>query len=612
MNHHCFRVSLLKVGMAFAAIFFLASARAQAQPKPSDQDKQITEIVCGILQKHHLSTPEINGELSKRLFNRFIKSLDPAKLYFTKSDVDEFKKQETNLDDQLRAGSIDFAYQVFAKYLTRLEERQKLIEEFANAKHDFTANESMDTDYDKLDFASSADELRERWRKRIKFDLLLQRIAEKPLPEAEAKQKVLDRYKGQFKLAKQIDSADLLELYLTTLTTSIDPHTNYMSPATLDDFEIAMRLNLDGIGAILRYENGYTIIVEIVPGGPADKDGRLKPDDKIVGVAQGNNEFVDTVDMKSRDVVKLIRGSRGTKVQLKVLPVGKFEPVVYELTRQKIEMKSQEARGEVVEQGKKPDGTPYLMGVIDLPSFYADFSGRDRKSCAEDVRKILKDFEAKKVDAVVLDLRRNGGGSLGECLALTGLFIDEGPVVLVKGARGREQLNDPEKGVVYGGPLVVLVSRFSRRASEILAGAMQDYGRALIVGDYATHGKGTVQRIIELGGATRSKMGALKLTIQQFYRVNGDSTQSMGVLSDIVIPSLSEYSAPKREGRRFRTGVRQSQKRGSFQSQHGPRRARKTPSRSFPANGSTNLRSSPNWPRTSNSFRHGRLANRCL
>ena len=275
-------------------------------------------------------------------------------------------------------------------------------------------------------------------------------------------------------------------------------------------------------------------------------DNRVsKPEDKIVAVAQGNGDFVDTVDMKSRDVVKLIRGSRGTKVQLKVLPVGKLEPVTYELTRQKIEMKTQEARGEVVEQGKKSNGTPFLIGVIDLPSFYADFSERDRKSCSEDVRRILKEFEAKKVDGVVLDLRRNGGGSLGECISLTGLFIDEGPVVLVKGPRGREQLDDPEKGVVYGGPLVVLVSRFSASASEILAGTLQDYSRALIVGDQATHGKGTVQRVIDLGGPSRSKLGALKLTIQQFYRVNGESTQSMGVLSDIVIPSLSEYAAPK-------------------------------------------------------------------
>ena len=531
--------------IAVAAGFLLAPAPSPAEPIPNNQDKLIAELVCGYLQKGHLNSPEINDEISKRLFHRFIKSLDPAKLYFTKSDIEEFKKHETDLDDQALKGDIQFAYQVYAKYVARLEERQKLIEELVAAKHDFTANESMDTDYDKLDYAATPEEMRERWRKRIKFDLLLQRIAEKPVPEAEAKQKVLDRYKGLLKRSKQMDNSDLIELYLTALTTSIDPHSTYMSPATLDDFQIAMRLNFEGIGAVLRPENGQTTIVEIMPGGAAAKDGRLKPDDKIIGVAQGDSTFVDTDDMKLRDVVKLIRGPSGTKVRLKVVPVGKLEPVIYELTRQKIEMKSQEARGEVVEQGKKPDGKPYLIGVIDLPSFYADLGGDtgSGKSCTDDVRKILKEFESKKVDAVAIDLRRNGGGSLGEALSLTGLFIDEGPVVIVKGPRGKQVLNDPEKGLVYSGPLVVLVSRYSASASEILAGALQDYGRALIVGDVSTHGKGTVQRMIDLGGTSQQKLGALKLTVQQFYRPNGDSTQAIGVKSDVVVPSLSEFAA---------------------------------------------------------------------
>jgi len=290
-----------------------------------------------------------------------------------------------------------------------------------------------------------------------------------------------------------------------------------------------------------------------VPGGAAAADGRLKPNDKIVAVAQGDGEFVDIVDMKLRDAVKLIRGKRGTKVQLKVVPVGKIDPIVLELIRRKIEMKSQEARGEVIEQGKKADGTPYRVGVIDLPSFYAEMGfgggrGQDAKSATEDVRKLLKDFESKKVDGVILDLRQNGGGSLTEALALTGLFIDEGPIVQVRSSDGSVKgKNDPEKGVVYGGPLMVLVSRFSASASEILAGALQDYDRALIVGDTATHGKGTVQTVIDLSSQIRGdnapKLGALKLTIQQFYRVNGDSTQVRGVGSDIVIPSLSEYLA---------------------------------------------------------------------
>jgi carboxyl-terminal processing protease len=532
-----------------AAGLGLAPTSARAEPTPTRNDRLVCQFVCEYLKRGHLNTPEIGDELSKRMFKRFLKDIDPGKLYFTKSDVDEFKKDETELDDMVLKGDLTFPYKVYQKYLERLTERQKLIEEFVKADHDFTVKEALNTDYDALDYAKTDEEMRERWRKRIKFDLLLERIATKPVPEAEAKQKILTRYQGQLKRWKQVDNHDLLEIFLTDLTTSVDPHSTYMSPATLDDFAIAMRLNLDGIGAVLKSDNGQTIVVEVVAGGAAAADGRLKPNDKIIAVAQGDGNYVDIVDMKLREAVKLIRGPRGTKVQLKIVPVGKIEPVVLELTRRKIEMKSQEARGEVVEDGKKADGSPYRIGVIDLPSFYADLDrGPDAKSATEDVRKILKKFESQKVDGVVLDLRHNGGGALTEALALTGLFIDEGPVVQVKGSDGRvEHQNDPEKGVVYGGPLMVLCSRFSASASEILAGALQDYGRAVVVGDSSTHGKGTVQRVIDLSDRIRGegapKMGALKLTVQQFYRVNGESTQCQGVLSDVVIPSLSEHVA---------------------------------------------------------------------
>jgi carboxyl-terminal processing protease len=537
-----------------AGLFFL-TARTPAEPVAGKQDRLIAQMVCGFLQQGHLNRPEIGDEVSRRLFRHFLKDLDPAKLYFLQSDIDEFKKQETELDDMLLQGDLSFAYKVYERFIARVAERQKLIEELVNASHDFTAKESMPTDFATIDYARNTDELRERWRKRIKFDLLMERVAEKPIPEAEAKKKVLERYQGVLKRFKQLDNSDLLEIYLSDLTTSIDPHSSYMSPATLDDFDIAMRLNLDGIGALLRSENGHTIVAEIVPGGAAAVDGRLLPNDKIVGVAQGDGKFVDTVDMKLREVVKLIRGNRGTKVQLKVVPTGKIEPVIYDLTRAKIELTNQEARGDVVEDGKKADGKPYLVGVIDLPSFYADPKGakNEAKSATEDVRKILKDFESRHVDGVILDLRRNGGGSLKEALALTGLFIDQGPVVQVKGSQGKVQhQDDPEKGTVYAGPLVVLVSSFSASASEILAGALQDYGRALIVGDTATHGKGTVQAVIDLGNQLQTdpppKLGALKLTIQQFYRVNGDSTQSRGVISDIALPSLTELVAtPEKE-----------------------------------------------------------------
>jgi carboxyl-terminal processing protease len=533
--------------MAFAGMI-LVNARVSAEPTLTKEDPAVARMVCEFLKRGHLNKPEINDEVSKRLFAKFVKGLDPTKSYFLKSDIDEFKKHETDLDDQLLGGDLSFPYAVYERFVKRVGERQKLVGELVADKHDFTVNESLDTNYDKMDYPKNDDEVRERWRKRVKFDLLMERVAEKPVPEDEAKKKIITRYNSLLKRWKQVDHADLLEIYLTDLTTSIDPHSTYMSPNTLDDFAIAMRLNLDGIGAVLRSENGQTTIVEVVPGGAAGKDGRLKPNDKIVGVAQGDEKFVDAVDMKLQEVVKMIRGARGTKVQLKVIPVGKIDPVVIELTRQKIELKSQEARGDIIEDGKKADGKPYKIGVIDLPSFYADTEGKkeDRKSATEDVRRILKEFNSKNVDAVVLDLRRNGGGLLTEAQALTGLFIDQGTIVQVKGSSGKvQQKVDPEKGTDYDGPLVVLVSRFSASASEILAGALQDYGRALIVGDSSTFGKGTVQTVIDLGGQIPGenppKLGALKLTIQQFYRPNGDSTQARGVTSDVVLPSLTEH-----------------------------------------------------------------------
>jgi carboxyl-terminal processing protease len=536
--------------LAVVACMLLVPVRVWAEPVPGEQDRLVVQLVCEFLRRGHLSRPKIDEELSRRLFTRFLKDLDPARLYYTKNDIDEFKKEETELGDQVLKGDLSFPYKAYARFVQRFTERLKLVEENVNASHDFTVKEYLNTDYDKLEWARGDDELKERWRKRIKFDLLLERIAKKPVPEAEARQKVLTRYQGLLKRWKQLDNYELMELYLTDLTTCVDPHSNYMSPPSLDDFEISMRLHLEGIGALLRSENGQTIISEIIPGGAAAADGKLKTNDKIIGVAQGDGKFVDVQDMKLRDVVKLIRGNRGTRVQLKVLPAEKLEPVIYELTRRKIELQAQAARAEVVEDGKKEDGTPYRIGVIDLPSFYSDRGDKDgdTKSSAEDVRRLLKELKAKNVDGIVLDLRHNGGGSLAEALALTGLFIDRGAVVQIKDYRGTvSHKDDPERGTVYAGPLMVLVSRLSASASEILAGCLQDYGRALIVGDVATHGKGTVQTVIDLGDQLQAsappKLGALKLTIQQFYRVNGESTQKAGVASDIVLPSKTEHLA---------------------------------------------------------------------
>jgi carboxyl-terminal processing protease len=541
-----------RAALALAALVgaLFVQVRSSAEPTPGKYDRTVTQLVTEILHDGHLKQPEIGDQLSERLFKRFLKSVDPAKLYLLKEDFEEFKKQETQLDDMLRNGDLSFPYHVYQRLLQRMSERQKLIEEWIDAKHDFTAKEYFETDADKVDYARE-DELRERWRQRIKFDLLLQRVGQKPLPEAEARKKVRERYQSVLRTWKQLDNFDLMEAYLTSLMECVDPHGGYLSPNTVEDFDIALRLKLEGIGARLRTASGHTVVMEIVPGGAAAQDGRLKANDKIIGVAQGDGKFTDVIDQKIRDVVKLIRGPKGTKVDLKVLPAGKLEPVVYTLVRKQVELTEQQARYEIIEDGKKADGTPYRIGVIDLPSFYGD--GRPSpRSATEHVRRILKELTAKGVDGVILDMQRNGGGLLNEAVSLSGLFIDRGPIVQVKGSNAPvRRLDDPEAGAAYDGPLVVLISRFSASAAEILAGSMQDYGRALIVGDTATHGKGTVQAVVDLSqqmtGPGAPKLGAMKLTIQQFYRVNGDSTQNRGVAADVVLPSLSEHIATPEE-----------------------------------------------------------------
>jgi carboxyl-terminal processing protease len=409
----------------------------------------------------------------------------------------------------------------------------------------------MVTDPEVATYARNESEAREMWRKRIKYDLLVQKTDK--IEGQEARDKLHRRYHSFARRMHQIDTDELLEMYLTSFTTAYDPHTTYMSPSSLENFEIQMRLELDGIGAALQSVDGYTVVGKIIPGGAADKDGRLQPEDKVIGVAQGEDgEMVDVIDMKLSDVVDMIRGKRETVVRLKVQPAAGGEPKVYDITRARIELKDSEARSEVIEAGRKTNGQAYKIGFIDLPSFYMDMEGArkrlpDFKSTTRDVRKILENFQEKQVDAVILDLRKNGGGSLTEAINLTGLFIDEGPIVQVKDADGNVQhYDDLEKGVAWNGPLVVLTSKFSASASEIFAGAIQDYGRGLIVGDHSTHGKGTVQSLLDLGRQlfrlpNAPKLGALKLTMQQFYRPNGDSTQNRGVLADVELPSITTH-----------------------------------------------------------------------
>ena len=533
-----------------AASLLLTARQTPAELQaPPEADHHVTKIVTSLLRDEHLSKRPLGDEISRRAMDMFLKHLDPMKVYFFKSDVDEFSKSRELIDDYVRNGDVTFAYRVFNRYLQRLEERVAHVDPLVDMEHDFTLDEDMIVDGDEQDFPIDEAEARERWRKRIKYELLF-RKADGLEPE-EAKKKIKRRYENLLKLRKQTNSNELLEIFLTAVTSSFDPHTTYMSPDTLENFHINMRLNLEGIGAALRLDDGYTVVTKIIPGGAADKAGQLKPEDRIVSVGQDEDgEMVDVMDMKLSDVVKLIRGRADTVVRLGVQPADGNETKEYKITRAKIELKDSEARGVIIDHNAGADGRPLKFGVIDLPSFYMDMTGARRglqnfKSTTRDVRLILQDFNAKGVDCVLLDLRQNGGGSLTEAINLTGLFIDEGPVVQVKDADGRIQhYDDPDRGMVWSGPLVVLTSKFSASASEILAGAIQDYRRGIVVGDEATHGKGTVQSLLDLGQQILRvpdppNLGALKITMQQFYRPNGDSTQKRGVLADISLPSLT-------------------------------------------------------------------------
>lgn len=519
----------------------IAQAREFGNTRPAD--RQVSRRIAKIMEDDHLSARPLDDTISERAFNQYIKNLDPMKLYFLQSDIEEFSTWREDFDDQLKEGKFEIAFGIYKRFLKRIDERVDMAMKWIDAEHDFTIDEEMVTDRDEMRFAASEEEANERWRRQIKYNLLVERANKES--KIDPKEKLRKRYASFARRMKQTDNDDVVEAYVSAITTSFDPHTSYLSKGTFENFLIEMRLELEGIGATLQStDDGYTVIKRIVPNGAADKQGELKVEDKIVAVGQGeDSEPVDVTGWKLDEVVKLIRGKAGTIVRLSVFSEKDAEVRNIRIVREKIELEDQAASGTIFEDGG------YKIGVIDLPSFYADMSGGDDgASTTADVRKILDDFNAKGVDALVLDLRRNGGGSLREAIDCTGLFIDRGPVVQVKDAYGRIQVHEDEvRGMSWAKPMVVLTSKFSASASEILAGAVQDYGRGIIVGDETTHGKGTVQSLVDLDRLffntqqTKNTFGALKITMQQFYRPNGDSTQKRGVLADIVLPSISQH-----------------------------------------------------------------------
>ena len=553
------RSAILRVAcIGLATCILASSATAQEFGKPTNDSKRVARIVSQLMDQH-LSNRKLNDAISERALDMYLKNLDPQKVYFLKSDVDEFKQNwNTQLDDMLKSGNYAAAFAIFERFKQRIAERVELANRLIDEDHDYTVDEEMVTDRDLIDYAETEQEIEDRWRKRIKYNLLVFQNDDDDESSATTKtpeERLKNRYRAFGKRMTQFDNDDVIEMYITSITTSFDPHTTYMSKSSFVNFQINMSLELEGIGATLQStDDGLTVIRRLVPGGAADKGGKLKVEDKIVAVGQGTEgEMVDTIDMKLDDVVDKIRGKAGTTVRLAVMSPGSGDIKTIPIVRERIELKDSEAAGVVFDVGEKGNGSPYKIGVIDLPSFYTDMQARaqnkkDYKSTTRDVRKILNDFNEQNVDAVVLDLRRNGGGSLSEAVDCTGLFIDRGPVVQVKNPYGTiEQLNDRDAGMAWEGPLVVLTSKFSASASEILAGAVQDYGRGLVVGDSSTHGKGTVQtmlNLMEILLQTRDAgpdLGALKITVSQFYRPNGDSTQKRGVLSDVTLPSITDH-----------------------------------------------------------------------
>jgi carboxyl-terminal processing protease len=538
--------NFLRRSVALLPGLMVVALAAQPILAKSD-DEQIALSVGRLLEEGHYTHHPLDDEVSKKLLTGYLETLDFSHLFFTQKDVDAFTaKYGTTLDNAILNGDLKPAHEIFDVFQKRVEDRVKKIKELVKQPMDFKTNDTVLLSRQKAPWPKDDAEADELWRKRIENELLQEKLAEHPI---EPGPKLIERrYDRMLRSVHEEDSDEQVKLFLDALAQAYDPHSEYLSAADLKNFSINMGLSLVGIGAMLRSEDGYAKIESLVAGGPAQTSGRVKVGDRITAVAQGTKEFVDVRDMRLDKVVEKIRGKKGTRVRLLIIPANATDPAerkTVELVRDEIKLKDQEARADIILK-KDRNGEPVKLGWLTLPSFYADMDSH-KKSTTKDVLALLHRLKKEKIAGLVIDLRRNGGGSLEEAIALTGLFIKSGPIVQTKGANERVIIsNDPDSGIAYDGPLVVLTSRQSASASEIFAAALQDYGRAVIVGDQSTFGKGTVQTILEIGrftsllGSRNQEDGALKLTIQKFYRVAGGSTQLHGVSSDIVLPSLTD------------------------------------------------------------------------
>lgn len=500
-----------------------------------------------LLEEGHYTRQKLNEEVSKKFLQTYLELLDFSHLFFTQEDVDALTaKYGNSMAGDVLLGTLKPAYDIYGLYTKRVDDRVAKIKEFLKQPIDFKSNTTVELSRQKSSWPKDEAEADQLWRGRITNELLQEHLSEHPIEPAP--QLVARRYDRLARNVHEQDKDEQIKLFLDALAQAYDPHSEYLSKADMKNFSINMGLSLVGIGAMLRSEDGYAKIESLVVGGPAQVDGRLKVGDKITAVAQGPADYVDVREMRLDKVVEMIRGKKGTRVRLLVIPSDATDPSRrknVELVRDEIKLKDQEARADIIIK-KDETGEPIKLGWLTLPSFYADMD-KHQKSTTRDVLALLKRLKKENIAGLVIDLRRNGGGSLEEALSLTGLFLKSGPIVQTKDYNGSIRISsDPDPGIAYSGPLIVLTSRQSASASEIFAAALQDYGRAVIVGDKSTFGKGTVQTILPIGrfasllGSRSDEDGALKLTIQKFYRVAGGSTQLHGVTSDIVLPSLSD------------------------------------------------------------------------
>ena len=544
----------LAVGLLFGNTGCGRTPPAPATPwVPHSTEGNLTKVAVRILEETQYAHRPFDDALSVRFLDRYVDTLDGQHQELTQADLQEFAIYRTTLDDLSRAGDARPAPRIYARFLERLEQHTAYVAELLKAeKFEFNRDEPFAPDRHDLPRPADVEQARQLWRQQLRYEFLQEKLTDKR-PD-EIVQTLRRRHTSLLRVARELEPAQILELYLTALASTYDPHTDYLGSAQFENFGISMKLSLVGIGAELVAEDGYCTIRRILPG-PAARSRQLKPGDRIVAVAQTGQSPIDVVNMPLPKAVELIRGPKGSKVHLTVIPVDAAGPTVRKkvsLVRDEIRLEDQEAKAQLIEV-PTGNGSSVLLGVIDLPSFYEDMDrlhGPGRKSTTEDVALLLRKLKREKVRGIILDLRQNGGGSLWEAIDLTGLFIAKGPVVQVRDVRGKVTVYaDTDRTVQYDGPLLVLTSRFSASASEILAGALQDYGRALIVGDSSTFGKGTVQSVMELNGLMkqlrlgyRYDPGAMVVTIQKFYRPGGASTQLKGVIPDLVLPSLSNLA----------------------------------------------------------------------